>query len=531
MAAAGRVRRFPANNAGGPVNGGTLLEFPATMCNLLFSPVRVPRARTLRQCARHAGLVLALLWMTVSAASAAGSIQDEVKARRARLAERLGPDAVAIFWSAPSRVYSADVDYEYRQDSNLLYLTGIDQEETILVLMPGNETRKEVLFVRDADPRREHWNGHSLTAPEAAAASGIQTVMLTSQFEPFIAGIFSRRAAQGSPAEYARFFQALGEGRARLAVLLEPSGDLAAPPGPVAQFASRLRDRFFGFTVQDASPLLAELRQIKSPFEQDVLRKSVAISSEAHRAGMLTARDAQYEYEVEAAIEATFLRSGAMSWGYPSIVGSGPNATILHYQKSARRMDRGDLLLVDAAASYQGLTGDITRTYPIDGTFSREQRDIYEIVYDAQLAGEKAARVGGQPRDIQAACDEVLRAGLVRLGLVTDARGTQFKIWSTHGVTHWIGMDVHDVGIRRPLEPGMAFTIEPGIYIREAALNDLPKTSENAAFIEKVRPLVAKYKDIGVRIEDSYLLTPAGLERLSRTVPRTIDEIEKFLKQ
>jgi Xaa-Pro aminopeptidase len=194
-------------------------------------------------------------------------------------------------------------------------------------------------------------------------------------------------------------------------------------------------------------------------------------------------------------------------------------------------MDRGDLLLVDAAASYQGLTGDITRTYPIDGTFSKEQRDIYEIVYDAQLAGEKAARIGGETRDIQAACDEVLRAGLVRLGLVTDPRGMQFKIWSTHGVTHWIGMDVHDVGLRRPLEPGMAFTIEPGIYIREAALNDLPKTPENAAFIEKVRPLVAKYKDIGVRIEDSYLLTPAGLERLSRTVPRTIDEIEKFLKQ
>jgi Xaa-Pro aminopeptidase len=125
----------------------------------------------------------------------------------------------------------------------------------------------------------------------------------------------------------------------------------------------------------------------------------------------------------------------------------------------------------------------------------------------------------------------VLRAGLVRLGLVTDASGTQFKIWSTHGVMHWIGMDVHDVGIRRALEPGMAFTIEPGIYIREAALNDLAKTPENAAFVEKVRPIVAKYKDIGVRIEDSYLLTASGLERLSKSVPRTVEEIEKFMKQ
>jgi Xaa-Pro aminopeptidase len=247
---------------------------------------------------------------------------------------------------------------------------------------------------------------------------------------------------------------------------------------------------------------------------------------------MLAAREGRFEYEVEAAIEAVYLQNGAMSWGYPSIVGSGPNATILHYEKSSRRIEPGDLLLVDAAANYQGLTGDITRTYPVDGKFSREQRDIYDIVYAAQQAGEKAAKAGGQARDIQAACDEVLRAGLVRLGLVTDPTGMQFKMWATHGVTHWIGMDVHDVGVpRRPLDAGMAFTIEPGIYIREAALNDLPKTPENAAFIEKVRPVVARYKNIGVRIEDSYLLTAEGLERLSKSVPRTVDEIETFLKK
>jgi len=300
----------------------------------------------------------------------------------------------------------------------------------------------------------------------------------------------------------------------------------------VTQFAAKLRDRFFGFTVQDVAPMLAELRQIKSAYEQDVLRRSVEISSEAHRAGMRAAHAGKYEYEVEAAIEEVYLRNGAMSWGYPSIVGSGPNATILHYEKSSRKMEPGDLLLVDAAANYQGLTGDITRTYPIDGKFTPVQRDIYDIVYTAQQAGEKAAKIGGQARDIQAACDEVLRAGLVRLGLVTDPTGMQFKIWATHGVTHWIGMDVHDVGVpRRPLAAGMAFTIEPGIYIREAALNDLPKTPENAAFIEKVKPAVAKYKNLGVRIEDSYLLTSAGLERLSKTVPRTIDEIETFLKK
>jgi Xaa-Pro aminopeptidase len=484
-----------------------------------------------RQCVRRAVLVCLTL-ATLAPAAFAGPLQDDMKARRARLLERLGPEAMAIFWSAPSRVFSTDVNYEYRQESNLLYLTGINQPETILVLMPGNETRREILFVREADPRREHWNGHSLTPAEAAAQSGIQAVLTASQFEPFIAGLFSRRPpAGGSPTEYDRFGQALTDGRAKLVVLNEPVTNLSEPVGAVAQFTNRLRDRFAGFTVHDAASAITELRQIKTAYEQDVLRRSVQISSDAHRAGMRAAAPGKFEYEVEAEIEAVYLRNGAMSGGYPSIVGSGPNATILHYQESRRRMEPGDLLLVDAAGNYQGLTGDITRTYPVSGTYSREQRDIYDIVFAAQQAGEKAARVGAAPRDIQAACDEVLRAGLVRLGLVTDATGTQFKIWSTHGVSHGIGMDVHDPWGRGPLAPGMAFTIEPGIYIREVALDELPRSAANAAFVDRVRALVQKYKNIGVRIEDSYLLTAAGLERLSTGVPRTIEEVETFMKQ
>jgi Xaa-Pro aminopeptidase len=472
-------------------------------------------------------LILAVL---VPTAVDAGPLQDDLKARRARAMERLGPDALAIFWSAPSRTYSLDVDYEYRQDSNLLYLTGIDQQDTILVLMPGNETRREVLFIREPDARREHWNGHSLTPDEATAQSAIPTVMTASQFEPFITAMLSKRPMGGSTSEYTKYFEALTQNRAKVALLLEP-GSLSAPPGPVTQFASKVRERFFGFAVEDATPILAELRQIKTGYEQDVLRKSVAISSEAHRAGMKAAAPGKFEYQVEAAIEYVYLENGAMSWGYPSIVGSGPNATILHYEKSSRRMEAGDLLLVDAAANYQGYTGDITRTYPVNGRFTREQRDIYEIVLAAQEAGIAAAKRGNPLSAIQAACDEVLRAGLVRLGLVTDPKGQQFKTWATHGVSHWIGVDVHDVGRLRELAPGMAFTIEPGIYIRDAALDNLPKTPENLAFIEKVRPMVAKYRNLGVRIEDSFLVTESGLERLSSNVPRTIEEIESFLKQ
>src|SRR5580765_4298476 len=190
---------------------------------------------------RVSSVVVSLLVVALTSVNAStGSLQDDLKARRGRALDRLGPDAMAIFWSAPPRVYSTDVNYEYRQESNLLYLTGIDQEETILVLMPGNETRKEILFVREADARREHWNGHSLTPAEATAASGIQTVMTMNQFEPFIASVFSKRAGAGSPTEYAHYFQALTDGRAKVSVLLEPVVDLSEPPGPVRQFVSRL---------------------------------------------------------------------------------------------------------------------------------------------------------------------------------------------------------------------------------------------------------------------------------------------------
>jgi Xaa-Pro aminopeptidase len=504
----------------GPVSGETRPLFGERRILYNSEPMRTKRC-----------VLVLLVGLLAASPVFAGPLQEDLKARRARAMERLGPDALAIFWSAPVRVYSLDVDYEYRQDSNFYYLTGIDQPESILVVMPGNATRREILFVREADARREHWEGHTLTPAEASEASGITTVMTAGQFEPFITAMFSKRPMGAPETEYAKFFAAIAESRAKLALLLEPQTSLSGDPGVARQFAAKLRDRFFGFAVQDATPVLWELRQVKTSYEQDVMRKSVAISVEAHKAGMREAAPGKFEYEVEAAIEAVYMRNGAMSWGYPSIVGSGPNATTLHYNRSSRKMADGDLLLVDAAGNYQGYTGDITRTYPVNGTFAPAQREIYEIVLAAQDAGMQAAKAGARFADIQAACDEVLRAGLVRLGLVVDPKGLQFKIWSTHGVSHWIGMDVHDVAVPRPLAPGMTFVIEPGIYIREAALENLPKTPENLAFIEKVRPVVQKYKDIGVRIEDSFLLTEKGLERLSAGTPRTIAEVEAFMKR
>ena len=469
--------------------------------------------------------------------AAADEFQEDLKARRARVLEQLSPDTMLVLFSAAPKVYSNDVDYEFRQDSTFYYLTGITQEDSMLVLMPGNLTRRAVLFLRAPDARREHFTGHSLTKAEATERSGIETIYYTNEFEQFVGAMLDRRPYgfrnrdQEGRDEFARFFAAVREGRARVSLLLQPRPGLSGPLGKAHEFARQLRDRFVGVTVGDATDLLWNLRQVKTAYEQRVLARSVEISSEAQRAGMRAARPGAYEYEVESAIEAVYLKNGAMTPGYPSIVGSGPNATILHYSESSRRMAPGDLLLVDAAGSYQYLTGDITRTYPVSGTFSAVQKEIYALVLAAQEAAMKAARAGNRTRDVELASEQVIKAGLLKLGLITDASGDQFRMWYTHGICHFIGMDVHDVGdYERPLEPGMAFVIEPGLYIRESALEGLDPTPKNLEFIDKVRPAVEKYKNIGVRIEDSFLLTGEGLKRLSATVPRTIEEIESFMR-
>jgi Xaa-Pro aminopeptidase len=483
----------------------------------------------------RAAAVVVLAALSIAPAARAGELQDDLKARRARLLEKLDPETIFVLSSAPPRVYSLDVDYEYRPDSDLYYLTGVDQEDTTLVLMPGNKTKREILFVRDADVRREHWNGHSFTTDEAKAQSGIDTVYLQSQRDAFLTAVlngsqYPRRSGVRSE-EFDAFFEALKAGKARVALVVGRRPGPEEPLTPVLEFARAVRERSAGLEIRDVTGLVAGLRQVKTPYERKVLTRSLEITNDAHLAAMRTARPGKWEYEVEAALEQVYMASGAMSPGYPSIVGSGPNATILHYQKSGRQMKDGDLLLLDAAASYQGLTGDVTRTYPVSGTFTPEQKDIYRVVLAAQDAGVRTAVAGNTTNDIEKAVADSVKEGLVRLGLVTDAKGDQFRTWATHGICHWIGMDVHDVGdYRRPLEPGMAFTIEPGVYVREVALDNLEKTQENQAFAEKVRPVVKKYKDIGVRIEDSFLLTEKGLVRLSEKVPYKLEDVEAFLK-
>lgn len=479
----------------------------------------------------------------------APAYRADLAARRAKTMEMLGPEAVLVAWSAPARVYSTDVNYEYRQESNLLYLTGLTQEETILVLVPGAKTKREVLFTREADARREHWNGHTLTPGEVTAQSGIAVVYPLSAFQPFIDGLLGGSGYQQSPEsaaeEFGPLFDAVKAGQARLGIFervgptaggrgAAPAQPLAPPPPDSrAAWALQMQAAHPGVIAFSAAEILTTQRQVKTPYEQQLLRRSVEISAEAHVEGMKAARPGRWEYEVEAAIEYWYLKNGALSWGYPSIVGSGPNATTLHYGASTRQMRDGDLLLVDAAANFQGLTGDITRTYPVNGRFTREQRDIYELVLRAQEAAIAAATLDSPTAGTLQACRSVFAEGLLTLGLITEAapgvaQNAQVGRWLTHGVTHGIGMDVHDP-VGQKLVVGSAFVIEPGLYIREAALNELPDTPENRVFIEKVRPAVSKYKNIGVRIEDSFLMTPSGLERLSVKAPRLVADIEKIV--
>jgi Xaa-Pro aminopeptidase len=506
--------------------------------------------------------VAALVWCSGTSSLArqippfggAAEYRADLAARRAKAMAALGPETVLVMWSAPVRVYSTDVDYEYRQESNMLYLSGLDQEESVLVLVPGAKTKREYLFTSEADPRREHWEGHILTPAEVTAATGVTNVLPLAALQPFIEGLLGgtgyQMPADQASAEFGVFFDAVKQGKARLAILERVGGPVGRGGGA---WAVEMQQKFPGVTAASVAQILTTQRQVKTPYEQKVLTRSVEISAEAHIEGMKAARPGRWEYEVEAAIEYWYMKNGAMSWGYPSIVGSGPNATTLHYGKSTRLMQNGDLLLVDAAANFQGLTGDITRTYPVNGRFTPEQRAIYELVLEAQNAGIAAAKLGAPTGGIAAACRTVIAAGLLKLGLITEAtpgpaQSAQVSVWYTHGPVHGIGVDVHDP-LGQTLVAGSAFVIEPGLYIREAALDNLltpppppagraggagagagaGPTPEMVAFVEKVRPVMQKYKNIGVRIEDSFLMTESGLVTLSAKTPRAVAEIEKIV--
>jgi Xaa-Pro aminopeptidase len=473
-------------------------------------------------------LLFAMTWARVPAArqnvppADPAAYAADLAERRAKTAAALGPGTLLVLWSAPPRVYSGDMDYEYRQESNMLYLSGIEQPDTIFALRTDAPAADRAsLFVRASDPFRELWEGHVLTVDEVSARSGVTAVTPEKAIEGFDRFVDRIFASPDRPS--------------RLAVLASID-TTDTPPAPDEQphlaWARSMARRYPGVEVVSAASALSAQRQIKTAYEQQILRRSVAISAEAHIAGMKAARPGRWEYEVEAAIEYAFHAAGALSPGYPSIVASGPNATTLHYEHSTRRMQAGDLLLVDAAGSYQGLTGDITRTYPVSGRFSPDQRALYEVVLEAQRAGLAAAAPGASPGDITKAVRRALGSALLALGLVVDPRASsgdsaQIDLWSPHGPVHGIGMDVHEPIDR--LVPGVAFVIEPGIYVRSDTFARLSADPAQAAFARAIAPAVARFRDLGVRVEDSFLMTSAGPENLSAKAPRAVRDIEKLV--
>ena len=469
----------------------------------------------------------------------------ELADRRARVAKSIGPNALLVLFSAEPRVYTNDVDYAYRQENNLYYLTHLKQAGATLVMIPGNALLPEILFVLRRNPGAETWTGHMYSAEEIAERSGIREIWEASEFEPFIAAVRNRQPYRPKPENilmsasqpaapnttgFASLFGAVSKNGAELYLLL-PREFESKEYAREQRFATDWVRTGTGYAVRNVFPIFADLRVRKSPMELELMQHAIDISIEAHERAWAAAGNAKWEYEIDAAVSYTFKLRNADNWGYPDIVGCGANATTLHYEESQAPCQLGDLLLMDVGAEYDHYSADVTRTTPLNGKFSPAQADIYQIVYDAQEAVAMVARPGASLSDINRASTEVIKDGLLRLGLITDRNSMQYRIWFMHGTGHWLGMNVHDVGGGAKFEPGMVFTNEPGIYVRPDALDYLPKTPENEKFIAAIKPAFEKYRGIGVRIEDDMVITPDGVRWMTEALPRKMLDIEAFIAQ
>jgi Xaa-Pro aminopeptidase len=469
--------------------------------------------------------------------------QSPFHERRMRFASAIG-DALAIIPAAQEAVRNADTHYEFRQDSDFFFLTGFDEPDAVAVLNPAHATERFVLFVRPRDREMEIWNGRRAGVDGAIAAYGADAAYPLDQLDQKLREYAIGRVALvyrlGTPAHDTRVLRLLEHARAWRTRL--------------GQAPER---------IIDPGPLLHELRLIKSAAEIARQRRACTITRDGHIEAMRFARPDMHEYEVQAALEYVFRAGGAPRNGYPSIVASGPNACILHYNENRRRMADGDLLLIDAACEYEYFSADITRTFPVNGRFTAPQRRVYEVVLRAQLAAIDAAKPGVPYETIHETAKRILTEGLVELGLlphgVADSLAMHhYREFYMHGTGHWLGMDVHDVGAYRPdgrsrvLEPGMVFTVEPGLYIdpeRASATFHLFPYSEEERIERRMRlgmaaarkledeerqkaetivhPIPTEFRGIGIRIEDDVLVTPDGHEVLTDGTPKTVEDVER----
>lgn len=482
--------------------------------------------------------VLAVLLLATAAFAAEPTVPaSEYAARRARVAEAMGPKSMLILRSAEPARRNGDVDYPYRQDDNLYYLTGIDEPDTTLVLLPGQGELSEVLFVRDPNPRAELYTGRIPTHEEVKAKSGVRAVASAFRFDQFVSAAlqgfpFSTSMGEMRPSGPAvpAFSDAVFRGEATVWLMLDRRPGMNAELTPALEYASKLRERFPEVRIRDVRSVLHEAREVKSDAEVALLRRAIDITTEAQKAAMRRALTATNEREIHATVDATFIGHGS-TWGFPTIAAAGPNSTTLHYEANNAPVPRDAMILTDIGADVEGYSADVTRTYPADGTFSPEQRALYDAVYRAQEAVFRHARPGVLWSDLQDHATRSLGEDLLRLGLITKNDPAQVRLYFRHGLGHPIGLQVHDMARpTRPLEPGNVMAVEPGLYVRKADIVASPAFKAlSAEEQKKVSAAIDRYADIGVRIEDDILITRDGYELLSGAAPRAAADIEKWM--
>ena len=427
-----------------------------------------------------------------------------IRPQLAEFMRRMDQESVAIIPSAREAVRSNDTQYRFRQDSDFYYLTGFEEPESIAVIAPS---RKEqyTLFVRPRDPEREIWDGRRAGTEGAKGEFGANQAFPTAEFEEKLQDILD-----GAEKLYYR-----------LGVNAELDDTIIRQ---IARMRALNRKPIHPpQTIIDPATIVHEMRVFKSAAEIDLMQRAADIAAEAHCEAMKAVRPGMKEYEVEALIEQIFRRRGAAAPAYNSIIGAGANATVLHYINNDGELREGELLLIDAGAEYEGYASDITRTFPINGRFTKAQREIYDLVLETQLSCVQMVRPGTTHDELKNHSIEMLTEGMVRLGLLkgkTDEliKEEKYKQFYMHGLGHLLGIDVHDVGRyyydkqSRALEPGMVMTVEPGLYIAPNT-KDIPE----------------QYLGIGIRIEDDVLVTQNGPRVLTSKVPKQPEEIETLM--
>jgi Xaa-Pro aminopeptidase len=427
-----------------------------------------------------------------------------IRPQLAEFMRRMDPKSVAIIPSAREATRSNDTQYRFRQDSDFLYLTGFEEPEAIAVVAPARE-QKYTLFVRPRDPEREIWDGRR------AGVEGAKNEYGADEAFPIV--------------EFDEKLQEILDGAEKLYYRLGVNPDL---DDTIIRQIARMRALNRKpiqppQTIIDPATIVHEMRVLKSPEEIEIMQRAADIAAEAHVEAMKAARPGMKEYEIEALIEQIFRRLGAAAPAYTSIIGAGPNATILHYINNDGELRDGELLLIDAGAEYRGYASDITRTFPISGRYTKAQREIYDLVLEAQTSCVEMVRPGTTHDQLKSHSIEVLTKGMVRLGLLKGdpaelIKEKKYEQFYMHGLGHMLGIDVHDVGRyyydkeSRALEPGVVMTVEPGLYINPNT-KDIPE----------------QYLGIGVRIEDDVLCTSNGPRVLTNKVPKKAEEIEKLM--